>query len=62
MAPMIFAKAILAGEPIKVFNGGEMKRDFTYISDIVEGVVRVIEKRTSTKKYSQNNLLSRNYF
>ena len=44
MAPMLFAKAILAGEPIKVFNHGQMARDFTYIDDIVEGVVRVLAK------------------
>jgi UDP-glucuronate 4-epimerase len=42
MAPMLFTKAILAGEPIKVFNNGNMKRDFTYVGDIVEGIVRVI--------------------
>jgi UDP-glucuronate 4-epimerase len=44
MAPMIFAKAIMEGTPIDVFNHGDMKRDFTYIDDIVEGVVRVSEK------------------
>jgi UDP-glucuronate 4-epimerase len=44
MAPMLFAKAILAGEPIRVFNGGKMRRDFTYVDDIVEGIVRVIAK------------------
>ncbi len=38
MAPMIFAKAILDGKPIKVFNEGNMKRDFTYIDDIVDGI------------------------
>mgnify|MGYP001627317049 FL=1 len=41
MAPFLFTKAILAGEPIKVFNHGQMMRDFTYIDDIVEGVVRI---------------------
>ena len=41
MAPMLLAKAILKGEPIKIFNNGRMSRDFTYIDDIVEGVVRV---------------------
>ena len=41
MALFIFTKAILAGEPIDVFNHGKMQRDFTYIDDIVEGVVRV---------------------
>ncbi|HEY3583313.1 MAG TPA: NAD-dependent epimerase/dehydratase family protein, partial [Casimicrobiaceae bacterium] len=41
-APMIFTKAILEGAPINVFNAGRMQRDFTYIDDIVEGVVRVL--------------------
>jgi len=44
MAPMLFARAILAGEPIKVFNNGKMQRDFTYIDDIVEGVLRCCDK------------------
>ena len=39
MAPWLFTKAILAGEPIKVFNHGKMQRDFTYIDDIVAGVL-----------------------
>jgi len=42
MAPMIFTRAILAGEPIQVFNHGDMQRDFTYVDDIVEGVARVL--------------------
>jgi len=42
MALFLFTKAILADEPIKVFNYGKMQRDFTYIDDIVEGVVRVM--------------------
>lgn len=44
MSPMLFASAILAGKPIKVFNHGDMLRDFTYIDDIVEGVVRVLDR------------------
>jgi UDP-glucuronate 4-epimerase len=40
MAMFLFTKAILSGEPIQVFNEGKMRRDFTYIDDIVEGVVR----------------------
>ena len=44
MAPMLFARAILAGEPIKVFNHGKMQRDFTYIDDIVEGVLHCCDK------------------
>ncbi|MGM0634067.1 MAG: NAD-dependent epimerase [Pseudomonadota bacterium] len=43
MALFLFTRAALAGEPIKVFNHGEMSRDFTYIDDIVEGLVRVID-------------------
>jgi UDP-glucuronate 4-epimerase len=42
MAPMLFARAILEGQPIKVFNFGKMRRDFTYVDDIVEGIVRVL--------------------
>jgi UDP-glucuronate 4-epimerase len=44
MAPMLFAKAILAGEPIRVFNEGRMRRDFTYIDDIVAGVIACADK------------------
>jgi UDP-glucuronate 4-epimerase len=44
MVPTLFTKAILAGEPIQVFNHGRHKRDFTYIDDIVEGVIRVLDK------------------
>ena len=43
MALFVFTRAILAGEPIAVFNNGRMRRDFTYIDDIVEGVVRVLD-------------------
>jgi UDP-glucuronate 4-epimerase len=47
MALFLFTKAILEGRPIDVFNEGRMRRDFTYIDDIVEGVVRVLD-RTAT--------------
>lgn len=43
MSPILFTKAILAGEPLKIFNHGKHRRDFTYIDDIVEGVVRVLD-------------------
>ena len=43
MSPFLFASAILNNRPIKVFNNGDMLRDFTYIDDIVEGVLRVID-------------------
>ena len=45
MALFLFTKAILEGRPIDVFNHGRMRRDFTYIDDIVEGVVRVSDSR-----------------
>jgi UDP-glucuronate 4-epimerase len=44
MAAFLFTKAIVAGEPIKVFNNGEMWRDFTYIDDIVQGVVKALDR------------------
>jgi UDP-glucuronate 4-epimerase len=44
MALFKFTRAILAGEPIQVFNHGHMQRDFTYIDDIIEGVVRVLDR------------------
>ncbi len=44
MALFLFTKAILAGKPIDVFNYGKMRRDFTYIDDIVEGVMRVTDR------------------
>ncbi len=44
MAPFLFAEAMLAGRPIKVYNQGQMTRDFTYVDDIVEGVLRVLDK------------------
>ncbi len=50
MAPMLFANAISADKPIKVFNHGEMSRDFTYIDDIVDGVIKVIDNPAKTDK------------
>ncbi len=44
MALFLFTKAILEGQPINVFNHGHMRRDFTYVDDIVEGVVRVLDR------------------
>jgi UDP-glucuronate 4-epimerase len=43
MALFLFTKAIIDGQPIDVFNEGKMRRDFTYIDDIVEGVIRVLD-------------------
>ena len=50
MAYFSFTKDILAGNPIKVFNHGKMERDFTYIDDIVEGIVKLIEKAPVANK------------
>jgi UDP-glucuronate 4-epimerase len=44
MALFLFTKAMLAGEPIKVFNNGQMVRDFTYVGDIIESLVRLLDK------------------
>jgi UDP-glucuronate 4-epimerase len=44
MSPFLFADAMVKGEPINVFNDGNMARDFTYIDDIVDGIVRVLDK------------------
>jgi UDP-glucuronate 4-epimerase len=44
MALFKFTKAILAGEPIQVFNYGKHRRDFTYVDDIVEGVIRTLDR------------------
>ena len=49
MAYFTFTKNILEGKPIQVYNYGDMKRDFTYIDDIVEGIVRLIDKPPKTK-------------
>ena len=50
MALFKFTDAILKGEPIKVFNDGNMKRDFTYIDDIVEGIIRLLHKKSEGNK------------
>jgi len=56
MAPMLFADAILNNRAIKVFNHGKMSRDFTYIDDIVDGIVKVIEKpATPTKDFDTSH-------
>jgi len=50
MAPMLFADAILNDRPIKVFNHGKMSRDFTYIDDIIEGIIKVIDNPAKPNK------------
>jgi UDP-glucuronate 4-epimerase len=57
MAAFIFTRAILNGEPIRVFNHGEMWRDFTYIDDIVAGVLRALDRpATGTPPHALYNL------
>ncbi len=56
MSYFLFTKSILEGKAIDVFNYGEMKRDFTYIDDIIESIMRLIKKvPTSNKKFDKNN-------
>jgi UDP-glucuronate 4-epimerase len=55
MAPMLFTKAILAGQPIDVFNYGKMQRDFTYIDDIVRGIIQVMNKIPEPKPELEEN-------
>ena len=56
MAPMIFTKSILKGEPIKIFNYGKMQRDFTYIDDIVDGIIKCCFKpATINLKFNKLN-------
>jgi UDP-glucuronate 4-epimerase len=51
MALFLFTKAIMEGKPIQVFNQGNMRRDFTYIDDIVEGIIRVIDNPPKGNTY-----------
>ena len=55
MALFLFTKSILAGEPIKVFNNGNMVRDFTYIDDIVESIVRLLRRRPYPDRHFNSN-------
>ena len=56
MAPMLFTDAILNNRPIKVFNHGNMSRDFTYIDDIVDGIIKVIDNPAKSNiEWSANN-------
>ena len=56
MAPMLFAAAICAGQAIEVFNNGELERDFTYIDDIVDGVISVLLDSPAAKLYRLYNI------
>ncbi len=60
MALFLFTKAITEGKPIKVFNNGNMVRDFTFIDDIIEGVVRVIDHPAKPSKLNQQDVSQSN--
>jgi len=55
MSPVLFARAIMEGKPLQVFNHGDMQRDFTYIDDIVEGTLRVLDKPSRYAIYNIGN-------
>ena len=56
MALFLFAEALRKGEPIKVFNHGQMLRDFTYVDDIVTGVVNVILNQPKSPQENRNGI------
>jgi len=58
MAPMLFAHAIRQDQPIKVFNNGKMARDFTYVDDIVEGIVKLAKQETAEATTSQHRIFN----
>ncbi len=55
MSPVLFAQAIVQGKPLQVFNNGDMQRDFTYIDDIVEGTLRVLDQPSRYAIYNIGN-------
>tara|TARA_E500000331_G_scaffold212600_1_gene203845 strand:+ start:430 stop:1431 length:1002 start_codon:yes stop_codon:yes gene_type:complete len=58
MSPFIFTKSIIENKPIKLFNNGNHKRDFTYIDDIVTGILLVLKNRPSSNYLAQNKEIS----
>jgi UDP-glucuronate 4-epimerase len=56
MAPFLFTKALFEGKPIKVFNNGDLRRDFTYIDDIIQGVTGIIDKEVAESDYRVFNI------
>ncbi|MGI6722746.1 MAG: NAD-dependent epimerase [Arcobacteraceae bacterium] len=60
MAPMLFASAITEDRPIKVFNHGNMSRDFTYVGDIVDGIIKVIDNPAQSLNPNNYNLTTEN--
>ena len=55
MSAMLFARAIMEDKPIQIFNDGDMERDFTYVDDVVEGTVRVLDKPDGYRIYNIGN-------
>ncbi len=55
MAPMLFANAMIKNKPIKIFNFGKMRRDFTYIDDVVDGIIIALEKSEPYEIYNLGN-------
>ena len=55
MAPMIFAKSIFEGVPLRIFNNGDMMRDFTYVGDVVDVLTKLIEKPAVANKTFNTN-------
>ncbi len=55
MAPMLFADAITAGKPIRVFNHGQMQRDFTYVGDIVAGIIAALNTPNGNRIFNLGN-------
>jgi UDP-glucuronate 4-epimerase len=55
MSPVLFARAIMDGKPLQLFNHGDMQRDFTYIDDIVEGTIRVLDRPARYEIYNIGN-------
>ena len=53
---MIFAKAIIEKKPIRIFNNGDMQRDFTYIDDVIESILRLIKKPATANKIFKKEL------
>ena len=56
MAPFIFTKRILENKPIHVYNKGEMERDFTFVDDIIDGIVSIIQEKGNNSKYNLYNI------
>ncbi|MGB2832886.1 MAG: NAD-dependent epimerase [Methylotenera sp.] len=59
MSPFLFASAILSGKSIQVFNHGDMMRDFTYIDDVVEGIIRVLDKPATPQTPESESIASK---